>query len=379
MHKIRKMFSTRNQLGIRFVSPSSASFYAALKQRVDAYFTENQLSKSGNTGLIVKTLVLFTGYLLPPVLVYSLNLPFGVSVPLWIFAGVSLAGIGMSVMHDAVHGAYAKNERLNLVLGYFSLNMLGASLPNWKLQHNVLHHTFTNISQVDEDIDDKAMLRMSPHTRQKSIQRFQWIYAFFIYGLTTLYWVSVKDFLQFARYRRNGVSKRSKAGDAIVLTRMILMKMAYAFMLIVLPILLGYSALVVVGGFLIMHFTAGFILTVIFQLAHTVEGTSHRLPDSSGAIENEWAIHQLNTTVDFSPNNRLLSWYCGGLNFQVEHHLFPKICHVHYPALSKIVSETAQEFGLKHMVNPTFSQAFVSHVRTLKRFGHTPSLMDALD
>jgi len=92
-----------------------------------------------------------------------------------------------------------------------------------------------------------------------------------------------------------------------------------------------------VWGYLLMQFISGVVLTVVFQLAHTVEGTTHPLPNKDYTIENNWAIHQLNTTVNFSRKNKLLSWYVGGLNFQVEHHLFPTICHVHYPEVSEIV------------------------------------------
>lgn len=127
-----------------------------------------------------------------------------------------------------------------------------------------------------------------------------------------------------------------------------------------------------------MHFVAGIILTVVFQLAHTVEGTSHPRPTASGTIENDWAIHQLQTTVNFSRDNKLISWYVGGLNFQVEHHLFPKICHVHYPALAPIVKQTAEEFGLEYMENETFAQALASHIATLERFGTLPSMNEAI-
>ena len=118
-----------------------------------------------------------------------------------------------------------------------------------------------------------------------------------------------------------------------------------------------------------MQAIAGFILALIFQLAHTVEGTSHPLPNELGVIENDWAMHQLQTTANFSRKNRFLSWYVGGLNFQVEHHLFPYISHVHYPEISEIVRTTAEEYGVPYLENKTFIGAVKSHFRFLYQLG----------
>jgi linoleoyl-CoA desaturase len=131
-------------------------------------------------------------------------------------------------------------------------------------------------------------------------------------------------------------------------------------------------------GFVLMHAVSGIVLTVVFQLAHTVEGTEHPLPDEHGTLENSWAIHQMLTTVNFSPNNRWLSWYVGGLNYQIEHHLFPNICHVHYPALAPIVRQTAAEFGIPYLQNDTFGQALKSHINLLHRLGRLPAANEAI-
>jgi linoleoyl-CoA desaturase len=131
-------------------------------------------------------------------------------------------------------------------------------------------------------------------------------------------------------------------------------------------------------GFMLMHFFSGLILTTVFQLAHTVEHTDHPMPNADGIIENDWAIHQLNTTVNFSPNNKLLSWYVGGLNYQVEHHLFQKVSHVHYPAIAKIVKQTAKEFGVPYLENKTLFGAIGSHIAYLKQLGKLPNLHEAI-
>ncbi len=363
---------------VRFVNKDRSKFFATLRKRVDTYFKEEQLSKHANNTMITKSAVLLLSYVLPFILLLSIQPGPAISMILWFIMGLSLAGIGMSIMHDAIHGAYSTSKTVNKVMGY-SLNLVGGSTFNWRLQHNVLHHTYTNVVELDEDIQDKLVLRFNPHTKVKWFHQLQWLYAFFFYGILTLYWVLAKDFIQFAKFTHSGVNTDSRAQNAVTLTKIIALKVIYFFIMLVAPTLfLGIPFTEVLLGFLLMHFVAGIILTVVFQLAHTVEGTSHPQPNAEGAIENDWAIHQLNTTVNFSPKNKWISWYVGGLNFQVEHHLFPNICHVHYPAIAPIVRQTAEEFGIPYMENETFGKAVRSHIATLQRFGKLPDINEAI-
>jgi linoleoyl-CoA desaturase len=353
---------------IKFAPRERSTFHATLRKRVDAYFAENALSRHANATLIIKTVVLIATYVLPFVALLAVQPSFGVSMALWFLMGLGLAGIGMSVMHDANHGAYSSNAKVNWWLGH-TLNLCGGSAHNWKLQHNILHHTYTNITHVDEDIEDRLVLKFSPHTTRKWYHRFQFLYATFFYGLLTLYWVVAKDLVQFALFDRNGVDTGSASEKRNVLLRIVLLKLIYFAVILALPISMGIPWGQVLTGFLVMHFTSGIVLTVVFQLAHTVEGTSHPLPDAKGEIDNDWAIHQVETTVDFSPGNRVLSWYVGGLNYQIEHHLFPRVAHVHYPALAPIVERTAKEYGINYRVNPTLWSALRSHYRMLQKLG----------
>jgi linoleoyl-CoA desaturase len=354
---------------LKFTGADQKEFYAELRSRIDKYFTDKGISKHANAEMIVKTIVMVGGYL-GLYLALLLVAPGGF-LPwiLFIFMGVALAGIGMSVMHDANHGAYSSLPWVNRLVGY-SLNLVGGSVFNWKLQHNVLHHTYTNIIHYDDDIADKLVLRMSPHTRVKGLHRYQVVYAFLFYGILTLYWALLKDFVQFARYKRIGVNGQTAAENRVTLARIVGAKLFYFGYSLIIPLLVAQlSAGMWIAGFLLMHFVAGMILTVVFQLAHTVEGTTHPLPSEQGTMENSWAVHQLHTTVDFSRNNKLISYYVGGLNFQIEHHLFPRICHVHYPAIAPIVEQTAREYGLPYLENKGMFEALQSHVRTLQRFG----------
>lgn len=367
-----------HQPKIKFVNKDRSEFFAILRKRVNSYFKENDLSRHANSTMVIKSVVLLLAYLVPFAFLLIFQPVFSLSMLLWLVMGFAVAGIGMSIMHDAIHGAYSSSKSINEYLGY-TLNLLGGSVFNWRLQHNVLHHTYTNVVEMDEDIQDKLVLRFNPHGKVKWIHQLQWVYAFFFYGILTLYWVLLKDFVQFFKFTGTGVNTDSTAKNAVTLGKIILLKVVYFFAMLAAPVLffnIPFSE--VLAGFLLMHFTAGLVLTVVFQLAHTVEGTSHPRPNESGAIENDWAIHQLNTTVNFSRRNKWISWYVGGLNFQVEHHLFPGICHVHYPAIAPIVKQTAEEFGIPYMENETFLQAVNSHIATLQRFGKLPNINEAI-
>jgi linoleoyl-CoA desaturase len=362
---------------IRFIPKDKKNFYKTLKSRVDAYFEENNISKHANGAIVLKTVILVLAYVLPFLALLFFEFSMGWSLLLWGLMGLSMAGIGMSIMHDANHGAYAANPHVNKWLGY-TINMLGASVFNWKLQHNTLHHTFTNIVHYDDDIADKGVLRLSPHTEVKGIHRFQWVFALLVYSIVTLYWVTVKDFLQFARYIKTGVNQNSKQENRFALARIIVLKLVYFGVFFGVTAWAGLEFSKVLIGFLFMHALCGVVLTVIFQLAHTVEETTFPMPDEEGIIENEWAIHQLETTVNFAQRNRILSWYVGGLNFQVEHHLFPKVCHIHYPRIARIVKQTAKEFNVAYLEHKTFWHAVYSHFSVLHRFGHFKVLREGL-
>src|SRR5690606_737295 len=177
---------------VKFVSPNRSEFFSTVRKRVDLYFAENKISKHANSTMIVKTVVLLSLYLLPFIYLLVFQPAFPASLVLWFLMGTGIAGIGMSIMHDANHGAYSKSSKVNYLLGH-TLNLVGGSAFNWKLQHNILHHTYTNIATIDEDIKDRLVLRFSPHTNVKFFHKLQYVYAFFFYGLLTLYWVLAKD------------------------------------------------------------------------------------------------------------------------------------------------------------------------------------------
>lgn len=363
---------------IKFIGKDKNVFFITLNKRIDSYFKEKGISKHANFLMVSKTIILLSMYIIPFVCILVYKPSFPVSLICWAICGFGMAGVGMSIMHDGNHEGYSKSKFVNKLMGY-TINLCGASAFNWKIQHNVMHHTFTNISGLDEDIEDKPPLRFSPHTTVKEYHKWQVVYAFLFYGILTLYWVLLKDLIQFIKYIKNGVNTNTNSQNALVFFKISIIKICYFFIVIFLPIfILDISVWQVFFGFLLMHFISGIILTTTFQLAHTVDGTSHPMPDEHGNIDNDWAVHQLNTTINFSRKSKVLNWYLGGLNFQVEHHLFPRISHVHYPAISKIVKATAEEFGVPYLENKTLMDALKGHLVALKKLGRLPNINDAI-
>ncbi|MGC4022764.1 MAG: acyl-CoA desaturase [Cyclobacteriaceae bacterium] len=368
-------------LNLKF-APGKGDFFSTLNQRVNSYFKSNNIERTANYEMVIKTVFMFSLYFTPYFILIS-----GAVTNIWlmyglcIVMGLGVAGIGLSVMHDANHGSYSNKNWVNNLLG-ISLNLIGGHALNWKVQHNVLHHTYTNVHDVDEDISPRGVLRMAPGSEWRPMHKYQHLYAWFFYGLLTLVWVLVKDFTRLTKYSKEGLLKKQKTTARNEWIFVIISKLLYFTYTIALPlILLPVTWWQVLIGFLTMHYVSGFILAIIFQPAHVIDGTEYPVPDDNGNLENNWAIHQLHTTTNFGHKNKLLSWYVGGLNYQVEHHLFPNVCHVHYRNIAPIVEQTAKEFGLPYKSKETFLEALGAHAKLMKELGakaeFTPSLSAA--
>ena len=357
---------------VRFIAKDDKDFGITVRKRVNKYFESNNISRTGDNRIWMKLIILPLSYLVPFGLImtdwYSHNL--FIFYGLWLLMGIGLAGCGMGIMHDACHGSISKNKKVNSIIGAIILNLAGGSTFNWKIQHNVLHHSFTNIDGYDEDISPQGLMRFSPHQPKKAFYKFQIFYAWFLYGLMTFFWSTFKDFSQLSRYHKKDLLKTQRTTYSKELIKLILIKTLYHSIFIVLPIiLLNIAWWHVLLGWFSMHFLAGLILGCVFQPAHVVPSSKFPLPDKNKLVEGDWAKYQLLTTANFAPKNRILSWYIGGLNYQIEHHLFPNICHVHHRQISKIVKSTAEEFGLPYHSQPTFLGAIANHAKMLYRLG----------
>jgi len=356
---------------VRFAPKNGEGFYDTLKKNIDDFFKENNIGPHGNSTLRWKTVVMLALFFVPNVLIItgvgaiSPWLFFG----LWFLMGLGMVGIGCSVHHDSNHGSYSSNKTVNKIVGDV-VNVVGGYDVTWRIQHNILHHTYTNIEGLDEDIEVGGLMRFSPHSKRYKLHRFQHIYAWFLYCLLTLQWVTYKDYRLLFQYEKKGLLKKERISLRKALIELSIYKVIYVTYILVLPIIFsGMPWQYVVAGFLILHFTAGLGLSLIFQLAHVLESSEFPLPTDDRKIENNWAIHQLLNTANFSPSSRIMYWFIGGLNYQVEHHLFPHISHVHYPKIAKIVKKTALQYGLPYYEMPNFVFAIREHGRMLKKMG----------
>jgi linoleoyl-CoA desaturase len=363
---------------LRFQKSSPADFYATAKERVNQYFVDTNRSMKGDYRMFIKTAFMFALYLVPLGLIVAGVGPLWMFFGLWILMGMGAAGIGLSVMHDANHGAYSDNARVNKFMSVV-MNAVGGYDINWRIQHNVLHHTFTNVHGHDEDIEAGAMLRFSPEQELRKRHRYQFIYGWLLYGLMTMFWVTYKDFAQLVRYHKKNLLASQRTNLKKEMIRLTTHKLLYYAFVMALPMIFSpYAWWQIVLGFIIMHWVIGLTLSAIFQPAHVIPENHFPVSDDKGSLEHNWAVHQLMTTANFAPNNKILTWYVGGLNHQIEHHLFPNICHVHYPAISKIVKETAREFKLPYHEEPSFRGALLNHTRMLWKLGRMPQVSHSM-
>ncbi len=352
-----------------FSRKRNKGFSATLRSRVNSYFKDNNISRNANSTMVVKTITMLLLFIVPLIF---LGLGMVTITPMLFFAylicGLGMAGIGMGVMHDAIHGSYARNKKINTLLGY-TFNLIGANATVWKIQHNVLHHTYTNIEEADDDINAPFFLRFSPHAKHYWLHQFQHIYIWFFYGMATISWITTKDFVRLTRYKNMGfLDKKNEYIKA--LAGMTVWKLLYYLYALAIPMIMTPLAWwVILLAFLSMHFITGLLVSVVFQIAHIMPETSFPLPTTEKMMEDDWYSHQFATTSNFSPNSKLLFWLICGLNFQVEHHVLPDVCHVHYKKLTKIVADTAREYGMPYHVKRSFPQAIADHFRMLRLLG----------
>ncbi|NOT91285.1 fatty acid desaturase family protein [Ferruginibacter sp.] len=348
-------------------------FYQSLKTAVDEYFEKNKIKKTGDWRLFSKTIILIsaavTGYLF--LMLGSLSaLP---ALLICVALGYLFACLGFNVMHDANHGSYSTKPWVNDALG-LSANALGASAFFWKQKHNILHHTYTNVDGLDDDIAKSPIIRQCESQKWVPAHKIQHLYLLPIYALSSIFWIFFMDFTKYF----TGKIYTTEAWTMTAKNKIIfwLTKTGYLTFYIILPII-KWSFFPWLGGFLLLHAAMGLTLSIVFQLAHVVENTEFEHVDLNETkhLETAWAVHELKTTSNFAMESKVISWFVGGLNFQIEHHLFPKVSHVHYPAISKIVQQKCAEFNLPYNQYPTMLQAVASHFRVMKNLGKKPAEM----
>lgn len=359
----------------------SNSFYTSVKASVDQYFATHHLKKTGNWKLYAKTGILVPGAILlyiglmlffrrsAPLSHFSL-LPVITGISCCVLLGLVLASTGFNVMHDACHGSYSTRGWVNNLMG-LSLNALGGNAFIWKFKHNIIHHTYTNVDGIDDDIAKSPLMRQCSSQKWVPAHRFQHFYVVLVYAISSVAWVAMMDFNKY--FKRRIVSTPLQKMNVMEHVIFWLSKLLYAVFYILIPAyFVGWRTWAI--GYGCMQLIMGLTLAIVFQLAHVVEDMEfvHIAENDTKKLEEEWAIHQVKTTANFAPRNKIISWFVGGLNFQVEHHLFPRISHIHYPAISEIVKRSCREFGIAYHEFPTMTRAIISHFRMMRQLGRRP-------
>ncbi|NCI51199.1 acyl-CoA desaturase [Sediminibacterium roseum] len=342
------------------------SLHTDLKNRVQQYFDEKGIKSTGTSKLFTKAAILIT--LLVAVYIHLL-----VFTPVWYIAlgecivmGGLVAAIGFNVMHDGSHGSFSTKKGMNRVAAS-SISLLGANHFMWNMKHNMIHHSFTNVDGVDDDIEIGSLMRMAPTQKRHKLHKFQHIYFVAMYSLLYVFWIFYTDYKKYFSGKIGEIPlKKMAVKDHIEFWAV---KIYHAAVFVVIPIIfLGFVNWLI--GFSVMSIVAGFILSIVFQLAHVVGDTEFPVANiETNKLPDEFAAHQIKTTANFATRNKVISWLVGGLNFQIEHHLFPKISHVHYPAISEIVRNVCREYKLQYIEYPTMRQAVAEHVRFLRQMG----------
>jgi linoleoyl-CoA desaturase len=356
----------------------SDRFIRELRRRVDAYFERTGKSRRDCAQMYFKTTSIMAWFIGAYLLLLFVATSWWTVVPLAVILGLAIAAIGFNIQHDGGHRAYSDHQWVNRIMA-LTLDLMGGSSYLWDWKHNSIHHTYPNIEGHDDDINLGFLGRLSPQQRRLKFHRYQGIYLWLLYGFMAIKWHLIDDFYQIARgHIGNHKIPRPKGKDLAVF---ITGKVAFSLLAFAIPMMLHpwWAVLLV---YLTAAFVSGVVLSVVFQLAHCVGEADFPVPisvaEGSERIQTDWAVHQVQTTVDFARGNRVLCWFLGGLNFQIEHHLFHKICHVHYPALSKLVEEACKEFGLKYAEHKTLFSAINSHFRWLVEMGRPVAIPDQI-
>jgi linoleoyl-CoA desaturase len=345
---------------------ASDGFLRELRRRVDQYFRAAGLEQRDCPQMYLKTVLIFGWFAVSYAVLVFLVGTWWLALASAISLGLAMAAVGFNIQHDAGHQAYSRRNWINRLMA-MTLDLLGGSSFVWAKKHNSVHHCFVNITGHDDDIDLGIFGRLTPHQKRLRFHRFQHFYLWVLYGFLPTKWQFYDDFRDVVTGRIGGYRfPRPRGWD---LATLIGGKIVFFSLALMIPLVL-HPVWTVLLFYIVASFVQGVAMSVVFQLAHCVEEAAFPMPRlGAGRMETAWAVHQVETTVDFAHNNRFLSWIIGGLNFQIEHHLFPRISHVHYPALAPLVEKTCREFGVRYVASQTFRASVASHYRWLRRMG----------
>ena len=340
-------------------------FHRELRARVKSFFANDENNARDVPGMYLKSFVILAWTFASYLLMFWFTAWWQI-VLLSGSLGLAMAAVGFNIQHDGGHSAYSERRWINRVMAY-TMDLIGASSYVWKHRHNIIHHTYTNITGHDGDVDLGFLGRLTPHQPRLSFHRFQHFYLWPLYGFVTAKWHLMDDFNSVRRGKIGETSfPRPKGKDLVYFLGGKALFFSLAFFI---P-MIWFPWYIVAGVYFLATFLQGIVMSMVFQLAHVIEHAEFPMPEGdSMRMEAAWAVHQVQTTVNFAMDNRVVCWYTGGLNYQIEHHLFPHVCHLNYPKLSKVVASVCDEYGVEYNTYKTVSGAVAAHYRWLKEMG----------
>ena len=348
-----------------FEPVGASSFPKVLRRRLDSFFADPKISPKADRTMWVKIAVGLAFLGGSWIALYAFRPGSWKFIALYLLGGLAQTFLLLNIAHDSNHNAISSRPLVNKTLNYV-FDLCGINSYMWRILHHRGHHSCINLHGEDDALSGRGIFRFTPYESRTPWHRFQHIYALLVYALFSLDYVFFRDFQCFF-FPTHEYLRRTKhplreyavlfAGKGFYLTYMLVLPM----------LVLGKSALLVAGAFFLVHLVIGLSVTLVFQTTHTIDSTY--FPSDRGEFDNG-VYHIFATTADYATENPLVGWLVGGLNHHIVHHLCPFVCHTHYAPLTRIVRETAEEFGVPYRQHPTMTQAIWHHLILLKQLGN---------
>jgi len=342
----------------------ASSFPKVLRSRLDRFFADQNISPKADRSMWVKIATGLAVLVGSWIAIYAFRPDSWRFIALYVFGGLAQTFLLLNIAHDSNHNAISSVPFVNKTLNYV-FDLCGISSYMWRILHHRGHHSCINVHPEDDALTGRGLLRFTPHEPRTRVQRFQHIYAFVLYALFSLDYVFVRDFECFFFPSHDYLKRNHPAREYAILFAG---KGFYLTYMLILPVVvLGKSPLLVAAAFLLVHLIIGLTVALVFQTTHTVDSTY--FPSGRGEFD-DGVYHIFATTADYATASPIVGWLAGGLNHHVVHHLCPFVCHTHYGHLTRIVKETAEEFGVPYREHPTMTRAIWHHLILLRQLGN---------
>src|SRR5688572_17415671 len=350
---------------LKFIHDEGSEFYKELNEKIELYFSENGIGRTGNKTMVFKIILYFSLDVLFYILMITSTTVTGFYT-FYLLMGLSILLTAFNISHDAVHGVAVKSKFWNKLLFSVSFNLQGNNAYVWGKNHRESHHLYTNVEGSDIDVLNNPIFRMTENQELKWFHRYQFIYAPFLYLLYSLNWFFLRETLMLVNYSSRTIRIEIPKKEVI---KLVIYKLVYIGYMIVLPIwLLPFGWTTVLIAFLLNHFMISIIFVGVLGVSHLSDYVEHPVPDKDNKLNMSWPKLQMCTSVDYNADSAFFNWTLGGFNAHALHHLLPNVCHVHYIKILPIFRELAKKHGLTYMEMP-YRKSLLSHFRFLKLMG----------